>query len=669
MKTRRGNLGSALSSYSDEQHIGPKKDQQESSQSPASAAATVPQAAGSGGGGGGVVSDDPSAAGDSQMMAIDFRSRSDTIGSLGLTTLDDFRGRSETLGSAADVLADCLGPFPSVLDVNVHALPPDQRQVYSAHQAQLEMKLQQQQQQQQQLQQEAKGNAEGVPIPTQIGNNKSTAATDGSGSRPSSHGSTSGFLSNNFGSASKKAAAASASTQQQQQQQQAGGVAHTPPSALGPASYEVKHFGKRMRAGSISGRLRSASDLEDQGIIDRSQKGIIKDLIISGDDALQTALDRYEQGDKSQLESMIKSGRLQSYQSSKGGGTGSNIDILGDLDLDFLTVGGDDLGGIIGNMEMDDAHPGTAGSSGAGGVASHPAGPSDGIGELDFNADYAQTEEDLHLLAAADAAAADSRQRPLTVQAPPQGINEGRWRANSLAFGGLLNETPPQTPGTYANWMDNPNAVSGLTANGEGTTIDANGNVIIIGGNADGAAGTAKLTKKQERELKKAAREKAKQEKKDKKERELREKKARKEEKARRRSMSPKRKKDEKPRRRSMSPKSKNSSMAVVADAPKEPTPSGLGLPRSMSDPNLRVGLDSDGLLCVQSPEGWIGAYSPDSRKMRIERFLAKRNHRVWTKKVKYDVRKNFADSRLRVKGRFVKKEDELLMRDLMSLT
>ena len=48
--------------------------------------------------------------------------------------------------------------------------------------------------------------------------------------------------------------------------------------------------------------------------------------------------------------------------------------------------------------------------------------------------------------------------------------------------------------------------------------------------------------------------------------------------------------------------------------------------------------------------------------------FFEKRKQRVWTKKVKYDVRKNFADSRLRVKGRFVKKEDEELLRELMNL-
>lgn len=66
---------------------------------------------------------------------------------------------------------------------------------------------------------------------------------------------------------------------------------------------------------------------------------------------------------------------------------------------------------------------------------------------------------------------------------------------------------------------------------------------------------------------------------------------------------------------------------------------------------------NSDGTLCDTASiplggRGYVGAYSPEARRERIERFLAKRDKRVWTKKVKYDVRKNFADSRLRVKVR-----------------
>jgi hypothetical protein len=70
----------------------------------------------------------------------------------------------------------------------------------------------------------------------------------------------------------------------------------------------------------------------------------------------------------------------------------------------------------------------------------------------------------------------------------------------------------------------------------------------------------------------------------------------------------------------------------------------------------------------AQRPSGFIGAYSPEQRRQRIEKFLEKRARRVWSRKVKYDVRKNFADSRLRIKGRFVKKEDEDMMRELMNI-
>mmetsp|Transcript_3492 Transcript_3492/g.4899 ORF Transcript_3492/g.4899 Transcript_3492/m.4899 type:complete len:328 (-) Transcript_3492:460-1443(-) len=73
----------------------------------------------------------------------------------------------------------------------------------------------------------------------------------------------------------------------------------------------------------------------------------------------------------------------------------------------------------------------------------------------------------------------------------------------------------------------------------------------------------------------------------------------------------------------------------------------------------------------TMNPDGskhYIGAYSPESRRRRIALFHEKRKRRVWTRKVKYDVRKNFADTRMRVKGRFVKKEDEDLLKELINL-
>lgn len=62
------------------------------------------------------------------------------------------------------------------------------------------------------------------------------------------------------------------------------------------------------------------------------------------------------------------------------------------------------------------------------------------------------------------------------------------------------------------------------------------------------------------------------------------------------------------------------------------------------------VGSSYDDVAQRGSVPGFVGAYSPEQRRLRIEKFIEKRGRRVWTKKVKYDVRKNFADSRLRVK-------------------
>ena len=54
-----------------------------------------------------------------------------------------------------------------------------------------------------------------------------------------------------------------------------------------------------------------------------------------------------------------------------------------------------------------------------------------------------------------------------------------------------------------------------------------------------------------------------------------------------------------------------------------------------------------------------IGVYTKSERRERIEKFRAKRSKRVYRKQVKYDCRKKLADTRPRIKGRFVTKKDD----------
>jgi CCT motif len=61
----------------------------------------------------------------------------------------------------------------------------------------------------------------------------------------------------------------------------------------------------------------------------------------------------------------------------------------------------------------------------------------------------------------------------------------------------------------------------------------------------------------------------------------------------------------------------------------------------------------------IYNKDGRIGIYTPTERAAIIERFMLKRSRRVWNKKIRYDCRKNLADRRLRVKGRFVKRSEQ----------
>ena len=446
---------------------------------------------------------------------------------------------------------------------------------------------------------------------------------------------------------------------------------------------------------SVSGRLRSASDLEDMGVIDREQKSIIKDLIISGDKGLLDALDKYESGDRYELENLVKQGTL--LQSKASG-----IDLLEDLDLDFLNFNEGPTSNSTNdsnNVGLNAKAPFQSRSRRSsfiivknaidGNDQEIPAGAytDDGIGELDFNDDYSGVEY-LDALANTGTSNNIATNSSRNVKSEPQNIKkssttnqsvgiaqplsgnsslstlDAQQRCRSNTFSSLLGGTPPNennTTETFGRWIDGSvsmESLDGLTSKflmeSENLTTDLERNIMVTPDLEPMDAGAINDIKvpinstinMNENKLKKNSRTKMKKEKKNKSDK---------------KTYS---RKDDKNSKREEKSKTKNNKMS-------EPKPiiHGLGRPRSMSDPNLKTTTDSDGLLHVDRPEGWVGAYSPESRKIRIDRFMKKRNHRVWTKKVKYDVRKNFADSRLRVKGRFVKKEDEVLMRDLLSLT
>ena len=66
-----------------------------------------------------------------------------------------------------------------------------------------------------------------------------------------------------------------------------------------------------------------------------------------------------------------------------------------------------------------------------------------------------------------------------------------------------------------------------------------------------------------------------------------------------------------------------------------------------------------DQYTSLYNKNGRIGIYTKKERIEIIERFREKRRRRVWKKKIRYHCRKNLADKRIRIKGRFVKKIED----------
>lgn len=62
---------------------------------------------------------------------------------------------------------------------------------------------------------------------------------------------------------------------------------------------------QRPRGPSISGRLRSASDLCDDGLISTQEKGVLKDMIIIGSAELDAAFDAVEKGNVAPLKGSV----------------------------------------------------------------------------------------------------------------------------------------------------------------------------------------------------------------------------------------------------------------------------------------------------------------------------------------------------------------------------
>ena len=57
-----------------------------------------------------------------------------------------------------------------------------------------------------------------------------------------------------------------------------------------------------------------------------------------------------------------------------------------------------------------------------------------------------------------------------------------------------------------------------------------------------------------------------------------------------------------------------------------------------------------------------VGTLPPDERAKKIQKYLEKKRQRKWHKKIHYSCRKKVADQRVRVKGRFISKQQAMIL-------
>ena len=81
-------------------------------------------------------------------------------------------------------------------------------------------------------------------------------------------------------------------------------------------------------------------------------------------------------------------------------------------------------------------------------------------------------------------------------------------------------------------------------------------------------------------------------------------------------------------------------------------------IPELKQDPAPRV--------CRTPPSSRrIGLLTPEERSLKVQKYLMKKARRNWNRKISYGCRKKVAENRVRVKGRFVTKEQANVLKDI----